>query len=317
MQKRGLTAAGTQRWYCNSCAASAIRKRPDTKERHHRTLFTQWLTGNRSLSEIADDHGVTRRTLVRWFSPLWEHIQQPPELIPVPYTIYMLDGVYLSGRENAALICRTMTAQISWMFTERETLASWLAFLKNLPMPDAAVVDGQKGLLAAILYIWPETKVQRCLVHIARLARIRLTRHPKTCAGKELLMLVHRLMKVRTKRQRRRWVRSYRCWERKHATFLKERSYGEPKTGKKRTWWYTHRNVRAVRSLIRNAMPHLFTFVRYPQVPRTTNHIEGGVNSRLKELVHRHRGLPHDRKQVLVAEHLARSRKPKPPRNVT
>ncbi len=45
--------------------------------------------------------------------------------------------------------------------------------------------------------------------------------------------------------------------------------------------------------------------------------VEGGVNSRLKELVHRHRGLPQDRKQVLVAEHLAGKKGGKPPRNVT
>ena len=317
MQRYGRTAAGTQRWYCSSCASSTVRKRPDTKERHHRTLFTRWLTGNRSLSEIADDYGVSRRTLVRWFTPLWEQIHQPLALRSATYTIYILDGVYLSGRENAALICRTMTAQISWMFAQRETLASWMAFLKNLPAPDAAVVDGQKGLLAAILCLWPKTKVQRCLAHIERLARIKLTRRPKTSAGKELLVLVRQLWGVRTKRQRRRWVRAYLRWERRHDTFLKERSYGEPKTGRKRTWWYTHRNIRSVRSLIRNAMPHLFTFVRYPLVPRTTNHIEGGVNSRLKELVHRHRGLTQKRKQVLVAEHLAQKRRKKPTRNVT
>lgn len=317
MQKRGRTAAGTQRWYCRSCVSSTVRKRPDTKERHHLALLTRWLTGNRSLSEVADDHGVSRRTLVRWFAPLWERIRQPPELNPTPNAIYILDGVYLSGRENAALICRTTTAQISWMFAERETLASWLTFLDNLPVPDAAVVDGQKGLLAAILRRWPQTKIQRCLVHIERLARIKLTRQPKTRAGKELLTLARGLFGVRTRRQRRRWLRAYRRWERRHATFLKERSYGEPKTGKKRTWWYTHRNIRAARSLLRNALPHLFTFVRHPHVPRTTNHVEGGVNSRLKELVHRHRGLPQDRKQVLVSEHLARNRKQKPPRNVT
>jgi len=34
---------------------------------------------------------------------------------------------------------------------------------------------------------------------------------------------------------------------------------------------------------------------------RTTNHIEGGINSRLKELVHRHRGLGDEQKQVFVA----------------
>ena len=278
MQKRGRTAAGTQRWYCRSCVSSTVRERPDTKERHPLALLTRWLTGNRSLSEVANDHGVGRRTLIRWFAPLWGRIRQPPELNPTPNTLYILDGVYLSGRENAALICRTMTAQLSWMFAERETLASWLTFLKNLPVPDAAVVDGQKGLLAAILWLWPQTKIRRCLVHIERLARIKLTRQPKTRAGKELLTLVRGLFGVRTRRQRRRWLRAYRRWERRHATFLKERSYGEPKAGKKRTWWYTHRNIRAARSLLRNALPHLFTFVRHPHVPRTTNHVEGGVN---------------------------------------
>ena len=108
-----------------------------------------------------------------------------------------------------------MTAQMSWLFAVRESLASWLLFLERLPEPDAAVIDGQKGLQAAIQCLWPQAKIQRCIVHIERLARIKLTRQPKTSAGK--------------------------------------------------------------------ALPHLFTFVDYPHVPRTTNHVEGGVNSRLKE----------------------------------
>lgn len=166
MQKRGRTAAGTQRWYCRSCALSAVRKRPDTKDRHHRMLFTRWLTGNRSLPEVAHDYGISRRTLIRWFAPLWGRIRQPLVLNLDPCAIYILDGVYLSGRENAALICRTMTAQLSWMFAVRESFASWLAFLKNLPAPDVVVIDGQKGLLAAILCLWPQAKIQRCLVHI-------------------------------------------------------------------------------------------------------------------------------------------------------
>ena len=248
---------------------------------------------------------------------MWGRIQKPTIFKQTPCAVYILDGVYLSGRENAALICRTMTAQISWMFAERETLANWKTFLKSLPIPDAAVIDGQKWLLAAIQCLWPTAAIQRCMVHIERLARIKLTRQPKTSAGKELLMLVRRLFGVRTSAQRGRWLCVYRRWERRHAAFLKERSYGEPKAGEKRTWWYTHRNIRAARSLIRNALPHLFTFIDHPHVPRTTNHVEGGVNSRLKELVHRHRGLPQDRKQVLVAEHLARRKGGKPPRNVT
>lgn len=294
-----------------------MRKRADTQERHHRTLFTKWLIGNLSLSEIAKNHGISRRTLIRWFTPFWTRTQPPAALKSAPFTVYILDGVYLSGRQNAALICRTMSGQMSWMFAERETLVNWKDFLKKLPAPDAAVIDGQKGLLNAIKILWSDTKIQRCLVHIERLARIKLTRHPKTSTGKELLILVKRLLSVRTKRQRRRWLCVYRRWERRHVNFLKERSDGEPKAGEKRTWWYTHRNIRAARSLLRNALPHLFTFIDHPHIPRTTNHVEGGVNSRLKELVHRHRGLSKDRKQTLVAEYLARKKDEKPPRNVT
>ena len=294
-----------------------MRKRPDTRERHHRTLFTRWLTGNRSLTEIADEYGVSRGTLVRWFAPIWEQVQPPTRLRQTPCAVYILDGVYLSGRENAALICRTMTVQIAWMFSERETLANWKEFLSNLPTPGAVVIDGQKGLLAASLCLWPHAAIQRCLVHIERLARIKLTRQPKTAAGKELLRLVQRLFAVKTKKQRRRWLCVYRRWERRHAAFLKERSYSEPKAGAKRNWWYTHRNIRAARSLVRNALPHLFTFIDHQHVPSTTNHVEGGVNNRLKELVHRHRGLPQARKRVLVAEHLAKKNGEKPPRNVT
>jgi transposase-like protein len=188
--------------------------------------------------------------------------------------------------------------------------------METLQAPHAVVIDGQKGLLTAVLTLWPQAKVQRCLVHIERLARVKLTRNPKTQVGKELLRLVRNLFAVNTKRQRRRWLYAYHRWEHRHATFLKEKSSGEPQAGRKRRWWYTHRNIRAARSLLRNALPHLFTFVDHPQIPRTTNQVEGGINSRLKELVHRHRGLSQDRKQVLVAEYLASRGAKKPPRNV-
>lgn len=97
------------------------------------------------------------------------------------------------------------TAQMSWLFAERESFASWLLFLQCLPEPDTAVIDGQKGLLAAIQCLWPLAKIQRCIVHIEGLARIKLTRQPKTSAGKELLALVKRLFSVRTSKQRGRW----------------------------------------------------------------------------------------------------------------
>ena len=317
MHKHGRTASGKQRWYCPECSVSAVQTRPDITAQFRHTLFVKWLTGSRSLDEIAAEYGASRRTLIRWFKPLWA-MPAPPSFPARPQgSIYVLDGVYLSGRENVALICKAFPAAIRWSFAERETAASWKGFLQNLPHPAVVVIDGQKGLSKVISQLWPEVKIQRCLVHVERLARIRLTRQPKSQAGKELLSLVHRLFDVQNGKQKRRWLALYRRWERRHDAFLIERSEGEPDPGKKRRWWYAHRNIRAARSLIRNALPNLFTYVGNPEIPRSTNHVEGGINSRIKELIHRHRGLNDEQKRVLVATFLGQIERENPTRNVT
>jgi len=44
---------------------------------------------------------------------------------------------------------------------------------------------------------------------------------------------------------------------------------------------------------IKLALPYLFTSQDYPDqnIPNTTNHIDGRVNTKLKDLVRRHRGM--------------------------
>ena len=146
-------------------------------------------------------------------------------------------------------------------------------------------------------------------------ALTKLTRNPKTLAGQDLRKLGKQLPTIRTRRQKRRWIRLWKHWHSKYHYFLAERSYGDIKN-KKRGWWYTHKKLRAVRSLIQNSLPHLFTFIGHPEIPRTSNYVEGGINSRIKELLHRHRGLNLAQKQTLVSWFLALKQPQKPPRNV-
>ena len=52
-------------------------------------------------------------------------------------------------------------------------------------------------------------------------------------------------------------------------------------------------------------------------IPRTTNYVEGGINSQLKEKLKLHRGLNQTHQQRLVDWYLyTRTSNPKPPRNV-
>jgi hypothetical protein len=66
------------------------------------------------------------------------------------------------------------------------------------------------------------------------------------------------------------------------------------------------------------ALDNLFAHIECPGVPSTTNLVEGGINSRIKELLHRHRGMSLEHKKAIVAYFLnSRNRPQKPTRKFT
>lgn len=306
MQRYGQTAAGTPRWYCSVCRLSRIRTRPDRTASARRRDFVAWLTGVRDLSDLAQDTGVSRQTLTAWLAPFWDEPLPVPLVVDVTGQVLIVDGLELQHGASV-LVGRTPARVASWAFTAGESTADWTAFAVTVTgVPWAVVLDGRAGLLATVQQRWPDAHIQRCLFHIRKRLRTLLTRSPKLLAGQILRRLSRTLMAVRTRRQKRRWLRQYRHWERRFARFLDERTttnHWTP-TGRQRSW-FTHKQLRAARSLIRNALPHLFTYVRHPAIPRTTNHVEGGLNARLEELLGRHRGLTLHRKQRLAALFLA------------
>src|SRR3989338_801261 len=315
MNKWGKTTAGSARWFCPSCKVSGIRKRKDNRERTRLFLFVRWLTSKKSLTELALEQGLTTRTLLRWFHPFW---LTPPRPKPTSSVrVLVLDATSVMPRTCMLLIAGDGDQHIpvSWSPTVRECHASWLMFLTELKWADVnpshVVCDGQRGMLKAIREVWPKAQIQRCLVHVVRQASAWLTRSPKTKAGRRLLVLVRKLTSIRTRRQKRQWIHSFHRWERTHKTFLKERTYGP--SGR---WWYTHRKLRGVKALIQNAIPNLFHYVSDPSIPRTSNHVEGGLNARLKELFRCHRGITVTKKLAIASWYLALRQGQRPTRNV-
>ncbi|MDO8617690.1 MAG: transposase [Candidatus Uhrbacteria bacterium] len=314
MSKWGKTAAGSTRWFCKYCRISGTRKRKDNRERERLFLFVRWLTTKTTLQALTTNQHITVKTLFRWFTPFW--LRPPVPRLESSVRVLVLDATSVVPRQCMLLIAGDgdRLRPVSWMPAPRECYTSWTMFLAELQKvfePSFVVCDGQRGMLKAIHEIWPHTKIQRCLIHVMRQACGWLTQNPKTKAGRELLILVRCLSDIRTKRQKRRWIRAFRYWNRRHTTFLKERTYSF--SGR---WWYTHRKLRGTRSLLRNAIPDLFRFVTDPSVPRTSNHVEGGLNSRLKELFRCHRGISTTKKLALASWYLALRQGQKPTRNV-
>lgn len=302
MQRRGKTAAGTQRWLCVPCHASTVRRRPDTQRRHRLSSFVAWLTGYEDLSAIAAEYGVTRQTVSEWFAPLWHEPLPVSQCMDVTGSVLIVDGVRLA-RQASVLVGRTLRRIAAWVFTVGESTQDWCLFTDSVVgVPWAVVLDGRAGLLAAVQLVWPQALIQRCHFHVLKRARQLLTKEPKLPAGQTIRRLLLDLKGVRTRRQRRRWLRAYRHWERRFERFLAAKTISTERTKTSRLRWrYTHPKLRSVRSLLRNVLPYLFIYVRHPLIPRTTNHVEGGLNSTLKDLIRRHRGLPLTHKQRLAA----------------
>ena len=86
------------------------------------------------------------------------------------------------------------------------------------------------------------------------------------------------------------------------------------------TWWWTHERLRNSYRLLSALVKrkHLFTFLE-PEfvglgISSTTNRIEGGINSPIKDLLKRHRGMPSDHQRRAIDWFCyLHSTNPKPP----
>jgi len=311
LQKRGLTAAGTQRWYCQTCSQSLVKPRPDLSRSFVFANFISWLLGKAAQTELSGSDR-TFRDQTAW---CWQ-VPAPSVLSGEVHYGLIIDGIRVGSQ--VCLVARTTDYVVAWHWAASESSVSWLELLSTLPPPHYIVCDGQKGMLKALALCWPDTIVQRCRFHVWLNVRKKLTLHPEARASQELLSLARKLLQVQTKRQARRWKRQLKHWYRKHRVFIAERSYKLDPKPRERTWRYTHERLRsAYRQLHKQTDDVLRSSYRpNPALPATTNYIEGGINSQIRTLLKYHRGMPNQHQKVLVNWYLySRTEQPKPPRN--
>lgn len=246
-----------------------------------------------------------------WFKDFWvEEIQ--PKNLSISNQILIIDGFVLE-EGTVLLLAKTKTKVVSWIFVKRETYHNWKVFFSELKgHPDVIVCDGQKGMLKAIKEAFPRVIIQRCQFHILQRSKTLLTRNPETLAAIELKKIIEKIPRIQTKKQLKLWLKDYLNWRSQYKEYLKEKTYYEFDTKfiyknftkGKRKWFYTHKRLRGAVYQIKKALPNLFCYLNNKNIPNTTNHVEGGINSHLKLLLRLHRGLPINKRKYLVSNFL-------------
>jgi len=319
MQKRGKTAAGTQRWLCLHCTRSHALGHETQQQDRQLDRFVDWLLGKKSQTEL----GVSDRTWRAQTAWCWQVVPKPI-LTGETYPVLLLDGIRVGSL--VCLIARTPEYVIAWTWVPYEAGTTWDELLGRLPPPVVVVCDGQKGILLSISRNWPQAAIQRCHFHVWQNVRGKLTLFPQTEAGRHLLLLTKVLLKgLHTTEAAERWKAKLATWEELYGGFIRERTVtSNPRPGQ-RKWRYTHERLRSayrqLTKLVRDEQ--LFTYLdgqllqqTQRPIPRTTNYVEGGINSQLRTKLKLHRGMSEEHQRRLVEWYLyTRTEAPKPPRN--
>ena len=285
--------------------------------------FISWLLGKQSQAELK----VPDRTWRKQIEWCWD-IEPRSVLTDEKSSVLLLDGIRIGM--FVCLIARTPQTVIAWQWVPYESSTTWDILLSKLSAPIVTVCDGQKGILLSIARCWPKTRVQRCHFHIWQNVRSKLTLNPQTQAGCQLLFLTKMLLKgLHTLQEVKAWETQLITWEQRYGDFIRERTYNTNPYSGKRKWRYTHERLRsAYRQLAKLLKDNqLFTYLDeqlfaevqkifpHQMIPRTTNYVEGGINSQIRTKLKLHRGMSEEHQRRLVEWYLySRIKDQKPPR---
>ena len=288
--KSGKTKAGSQRWFCKECKTSLTHKIDSSSKELQ--IFLDWLFDKESQSTMPGEG----RTFRRKTSKFWDIWPMPPKIEEAGDVLF-LDGIYL-GRKACVLICCDEKHVLGWYLCRYEHAGAWIALMKRIAEPKMVVSDGGTGFAKALKKVWPKAKHQRCIFHVFCQVKRYTTSRPNTMAGIELYSISKDLLTIKNKQEAKLWTNRFIKWVKKYQEFLSEMTIDE--RGNKRP---THeRLLKAERSLLKLIKENTISTYLDEKLnaefsaPATNNRIEGGINSRLREMLRNHRGLSIERR---------------------
>jgi len=201
----------------------------------------------------------------------------------VKYLVF--DGTYFNSENCLLLLLDDESGKaVDYRYRTKENYANACEVFQRAKdggaNPIAITVDGNTSVIRALKAVWPNTIIQRCLVHIQRQGLSWLRQYPKTEAAKKLRKIYLFIFRIENYQLRNEFLSRLVQWEKQYGQFVellpsKDKVFGD---------------LQRARSLLLNAWPDMFHYLNDPKIPPTTNRIEGYFSG-VKEKYEQHHGL--------------------------
>ncbi len=282
MIRYGKTARGSQRWQCKFCSNThTSRNRPNHFFRQY-IWFKKWIVEGLTVKQLAGQSGHSkweiRSTIHFWLA----------QSVATPDTKQSLnclfDGTYLDRACGILALMATDVGIVKGTYGATEKPRDLVTFFRSLneqgTRPKSMTVDGNINVIRALRAEWPDVIIQRCLVHIQRQGLMWCRHVPKRLDARKLRELFLGVTAITSHVERNTWLTQLASWEAR---------YGCRIAASRETGW-VFSDLKRARSMLLKAIPNMFHYLDHPDIPRTTNGLEGYFG-RLKDRYRDHRGL--------------------------
>lgn len=202
----------------------------------------------------------------------------------------LFDGTYFHKKGCLALVIDIERKLIlSSEYIEKESYYATFPMFSDLKKrglsPTAITLDGHRMVIRAILQTWPYVLIQRCLFHIQNQGLMWIRYRPKTEAGQKLRGLLRTVTAISSQDDSTCFRSNYQTWHQMHDESIRLLARDS----------VANTDLKRTMSLIDNALPNMFHFVKDPNIASTTNYLES-LYSQLKHQYRNHRGLSETHK---------------------
>ena len=294
---------GKQRYRCADCYHNFIVPNEGVKKANQFVWFYKWVMERQVYRHLVRDSGMSQSSLQRLFK---FYLKSPPvnTVQSKGHVHLLIDGTYF---ENGLCLILYYDYDIQYVELFRETnqekfkeIKEDLLNLKKLGTQVYSVTcDGHKSIMKAVIKIFPNAIIQRCVVHIKRQIKNYLGANPQLAQAKELLYYSRQVTHINTLEHAHHWLVEVDQWYTDNEAFINQKSVNET-TGRS---WYTHKHLHQAATHLINAIPYLFSYLNDDQIPKSTNQIEGYF-AHLKEKLTLHRGLRFEAKKNFIKWYL-------------